>query len=293
MKDFTFDELKHEYRWGDKILPSVTTILEKTLFNTKYENINEETLKKAAERGTIIHKEIENYLTNDELGFSSELFNFIQIEEENNLINMQSEVKIHDENMAGTIDILADRIDSSKNKKQILADIKTTYKLDTVYVSWQLSFYAYILKNFYDIEVDELYAIWLRDNKHSFVKVERKTDKEVEDVLEAFKNGSKIDLYPNTIQTIPQDKQIAFCCILKQIKDMEEKTKEIKEAILKEMETRGIENAVIGDVQIIYKRPSTKTSVDTKKLKENGLYEKYTKKSSVKSSITIKLGKEE
>ena len=58
---------------------------------------------------------------------------------------------------------------------------------------------------------------------------------------------------------------------------MEEKTKEIKESILKEMEARGIENAVIGDVKISYKHPSIKTSVDTKKLKKDGLYEKYNK----------------
>lgn len=241
----------------------------------------------------MIHAEIENYIKNNDLGFSSELYNFIQIKENQNLKNIQSEVKVHDENIAGTIDIIADKIINSKKKKKILADIKTTYKLDTTYVSWQLSFYAYILEHAYKEKIDELYAIWLRDDNHRFVKVERKTDKEVEDVLEAFKNGSKIDLTINTLQTIPEDKQIAFCDILKQIKAMEEKTKEIKETILKEMEARGIENAVIGDVKISYKRPSIKTSVDTKKLKKDGLYEKYSKISAVKSSITIKLGKEE
>lgn len=293
MEQFTFNEETHEYKWGDKILPSVTTILEKTLFENKYEDIDEMVLKKAAEKGSMIHAEIENYIKNNELGFSSELYNFIQIKENHNLENIQSEVKVHDENIAGTIDIIADKISNSNKKKKILADIKTTYKLDTTYVSWQLSFYAYILEHAYKEKIDELYAIWLRDDNHRFVKVERKTDKEIEDVLEAFKNGSKIDLTINTLQTIPKDKQIAFCGILKQIKAMEEKTKEIKESILKEMEARGIENAVIGDVKISYKRPSIKTSVDTKKLKEDGLYEKYSKISAVKSSITIKLGKEE
>lgn len=293
MEDFIFDEEKHEYRLGDKILPSVTTILENTIFDKKYEGIDEEVLNKAAQRGSLVHKEIEDYIKHGTLGFSEELYNFITIKEEKQLKNIQSELKVHDENIAGTIDIIADKISNSNKKKKILADIKTTYKLDTTYVSWQLSFYAYILEHAYKEKIDELYAIWLRDDNYRFVKVERKTDKEVEDVLEAFKNGSKIDLTINTLQTIPKDKQIAFCGILKQIKAMEEKTKEIKESILKEMEARGIENAVIGDVKISYKRPSIKTSVDTKKLKEDGLYEKYSKISAVKSSITIKLGKEE
>ena len=74
MEQFTFNEKTHEYKWGDKILPSVTTILEKTLFENKYEDINETVLKKAAEKGSMIHAEIENYIKNNELGFSSELY---------------------------------------------------------------------------------------------------------------------------------------------------------------------------------------------------------------------------
>ena len=89
----------------------------KNALEDKYEDIDETVLKKAAEKGSMIHAEIENYIKNNELGFSSELYNFIQIKENNNLENIQSEVKVHDENIAGTIDIIADNIEEKCLKK--------------------------------------------------------------------------------------------------------------------------------------------------------------------------------
>ena len=289
MKDFIFDEEKHEYRLGDKILSSVTQILEATLFEKKYDNVDEDTLKKAAQKGSLVHKEIEDYINRGALGFTDELYNFITLKEDNKLNDIQSETKVHDDNMAGTIDIIAVKGGKGQKKKKILADIKTTYKLDKEYVSWQLSFYAYIVEHTTHIKIDELYAIWLKNSEYDFVKVERKSDKQVEDVLEAFKNGVKIDFTTTTLQTIPKDTQIDFCGYMKQIKAIEEKTAKIKEAILKEMEERGIPKIDLGDVTITYKAPSTKKSVDSKKLKEDGIYEKYTKINNVKSSITIKI----
>lgn len=290
MEKFTFNEETHEYRLGDKILPSVTTILEKTLFERKYEGIDENVLKKAAEYGSLVHSEIEQYIKRGALGFSTELYNYITIQEENKIRPIHSELQIHDDKMAGTIDIVAELGGKGKVARNILADIKTTYKLDKEYVSWQLSFYAYMYEKKYNVKIHELYAIWLRENEFKLVKVERKTKKQVENVLQEFENGSRIDLNSNSIQTIPQDKQIAFCSLLKQMKAIEEQTKQIKEAILKEMEERNITSAKIGNVTISYKAPYTKTSIDSDKLKKDNLYEKYTKTSNVKGSISIKLG---
>lgn len=286
---FQFDEEEHKYFLNGRELFSVTRILEATLFERKYDGVDEETLKKAAQYGTTVHKEIEDYIKHGALGFTNELYNFINIKEDNKLNDLQSEIKVHNDDMAGTIDIMAIKGGKGQKKKNILADIKTTYKLDKEYVSWQLSFYAYIVEHTSDIKIDELYAIWLRDDKNKFEKVERKNDSQIEDVLEAFKNGVKIDFNTTTLQTIPKETQIDFCTYMKQIKAIEEKTKEIKEAILKEMEERGIPKIDLGDVTITYKAPSTRESVDSKKLREDGIYEKYTKTSNVKSSITIKV----
>ena len=284
-----FDKENHEYILDGKKLPSVTQILEQTIFADKYCNIDEEVLKKAADKGTLVHKEIEDYIKRDALGFTDELYNFITIKEDNKLSDLKSEVIVHNNEIAGTIDIIAIKGGKGQQKQNILADIKTTCKLDKEYVSWQLSFYAYLYENMYNEKIDELYAIWLRDEKYKFIKVERKNEKQINDVLVAFKNGLKMDFSTSTLQTISKETQINFCTYMKQIKAIEEKTAEIKEAILKEMEERGISKIDLGDITITYKAPSTKTSVDSKKLKEDGIYDKYTKTSNVKSSILIKV----
>lgn len=292
MEDFRFDEQTHTYYLGDKVLPSVTQIIESTIpkFEKKYENVNENILKQAAEKGTLIHSEIEAYIKRNYIGFTTELTNFINIVTDKKLSNIQSEVKVHNNEFAGTIDIIAQK--GISTKKNILADIKTTYKIDKEYISWQLSLYNYLLSFVQpDLKIDEFYVIWLRDEDYKFQKIERKSDETILDLLDCYKKGVKIDYNTTTLQTIPKDKQMQFCNLFKQMKAIEEKNKEIKEAILKEMEDRGIDSIEIDDVKITYKAPYTKTSVDSNKLKEDGLYEKYTKTSNVKSSILISIKK--
>lgn len=292
MEDFKFDEKTHTYYLGDKVLPSVTQIIESTIpkFEKKYENVSENVLKKAAEKGSLIHKEIEEYVKRGCIGFTVEFSNFLNIISDKKFSNIQSEIKIHNNEFAGTIDIIAEKgISKTKN---ILADIKTTYKIDKDYVSWQLSLYNYILEQIQpELKIEEFYVIWLRDDKYKFEKIKRKSDKEIINLLDCYKKGVKIGYNDTTLQTIPKDKQMQFCSLFKQMKAIEEKSKKIKEAILKEMEERGIESIEIDDVKITYKAPTTRVSVDTNKLKEDGLYQKYTKSSDVKSSILISIKK--
>ena len=284
MEKFEFNDQTHTYKLNGKIIPSVTQIINEVLFYNKYSSVSEDTLELAKNKGSLIHKEIENYIKKGEIGFTLELESFINIVNDKKLEHMKSEVKVHNKEIAGTIDIVC-RI----GDKNVIIDTKTTAELDKEYVSWQLSMYAYILETYYSVRIDELYGMWLRDEKYKFVKVEKKTHNQIEDVLEAFKNGSKIDLYSATLQTIPLDNQIAFMGLVHQMNDIENKIKEVKEAILKEMEDRGLSKVEIGDVTITYKQPTTRVSIDTKKLKEDGLYDKYSKISNVKGSISIKL----
>lgn len=287
MEKFEFNEQTHTYKLNDKILPSVTQIINEVLFYNKYSSVSEDTLELAKKKGSLIHKEIEDYIKTRSTGFTTELQSFINIVKDKKLEYMKSEVKVHNKEIAGTIDIVCKIGD-----KNVIIDTKTTSEFDKEYVSWQLSMYAYIIETYYNIPVNELYGMWLRDDKSKFVKVEKKTHSQIEDVLEAYKNGSKIDLYSATLQTIPLDNQIAFMGLVHQMNDIENKIKEVKESILKEMEDRGLSKVEIGDVTITYKQPTTRVSIDTKKLKEDGLYDKYSKISNVKGSISIKLEEE-
>ena len=63
--------------------------------------------------------------------------------------------------------------------------------------------------------------------------------------------------------------------------------KQIKEAMLKSMELNGIKSYESENVRITYKAPTTRSTVDTQALKEQGLYDVFSKESPVKSSVVI------
>ncbi len=59
--ELTFDESTHTYRLSGMILPSVTTIMQ-PLSDDFYRTVDPAMLKKAADRGTIVHNTIENFI---------------------------------------------------------------------------------------------------------------------------------------------------------------------------------------------------------------------------------------
>lgn len=66
--------------------------------------------------------------------------------------------------------------------------------------------------------------------------------------------------------------------------------KQLKEEILEKMEENGIEEGFeTNGLKVTYKKATTRSSVDSKKLKEEepDIYEKYLKESPVKSSISL------
>ena len=74
-----FNEEWHTYTLDGKILPSVTQMLD----DGTYDNIDKDILKYAQDKGTIVHKEIEEYLKNGKIGFTQEFYEFLRLYEEN------------------------------------------------------------------------------------------------------------------------------------------------------------------------------------------------------------------
>lgn len=60
-KDLDFDERTHTYKLNGVVLPSVTTIM-KPLSDDKYSTVRADVLENAANKGSIVHNAIENYL---------------------------------------------------------------------------------------------------------------------------------------------------------------------------------------------------------------------------------------
>lgn len=62
-----------------------------------------------------------------------------------------------------------------------------------------------------------------------------------------------------------------------------------KEELVKAMEDFGVKKYSNDFFSATYKAPSTRKTVDSEKLKADGLYDKYTKVSNVKASVVIKV----
>ena len=73
-------------------------------------------------------------------------------------------------------------------------------------------------------------------------------------------------------------------------KEIEYQEKLLKAGIMEAMETLDLKTLDIGNVHATYKDSYIRKSVDTKKLKEDGLYDVYEKETIVKPSIVLKVG---
>lgn len=71
-------------------------------------------------------------------------------------------------------------------------------------------------------------------------------------------------------------------------KEMVDKEKAVKEAILEAMEKYEVKSFENEAVKLTYKEAFTRPTVDTDLLKAQGLYDDFTKNSLVKSSLTVK-----
>lgn len=103
--------------------------------------------------------------------------------------------------------------------------------------------------------------------------------------------NNEMVVYENGAITVAQE-------ICKRIAEFERKAleidmakKEIKEQLKKVMEEHGISTFENEYIKVSYKKPSVRTTVDSKKLKEElpEIYNEYTKTSNVSSSISLEV----
>ena len=179
-----FDKENHIYLKDGVILKSVTQIL-KELFPLKYDGIPENILYEKARYGTELHKFIEiiekrkpkrplAYIKkyyNPNIYQIESLKDYLEIKKKYNIEITDSEkMVVYKDIYCGTLDLKG----TVDNKKAII-DIKTTYDLDELYVSWQNSLYEMA-----DEPVDELYCMWLpKGHLGKLVKLERINEKDL------------------------------------------------------------------------------------------------------------------
>lgn len=143
--ELEFDEAPHIYRLNGIQIPSVSNIME-PLNKAKYDGISENTLSRAADKGTAVHNSIENWLKFGFVDIPSEfkgyLNGFFDWWNEVKPEMVGSELRLYHKIMqyAGTADLLC-----YINGELTLIDYKSTYSVNEMTCGVQLEAYAQAL----------------------------------------------------------------------------------------------------------------------------------------------------
>lgn len=291
----TFIEETHQYFIGKKELKGVTGTLIKKAFPDTYKNIPESVLKKAAERGGLIHNTFETFCSIFDADIkqypnpTEELQAFHSMLVAYDLHYVASEYLVTDgENFASAIDgIFAD------NEGNIyLVDYKTTATLHYDNVSLQLSIYAkWFEEQNPDLKVKEIVCMWFKNGQSKFQPLPRVADYQIDDLIAAYLADDaeyqyKVEV-PEQFSALEQE----FRLITARVDALKIKQDELKEKIMKMMEDNKQKSVKTQFASYSYVAATTKKTFDTKLFKdtEPDHYEHYLKETTTKPSIRIKL----
>lgn len=283
-----FDQEAHTYTNTDtgEMYKGITSTLLRRLFPNKYDGIPEAILKKAAERGTLVHEDIELV---DSLGVepsTEEGKNYLELKKKYNLNYLTGEWTVSDmQHYATNIDCI---YEVEENVVDI-ADFKTTSKFDKESVAWQLSICAYFLEmNNPHIKVRNLYGIWLRGDIAELIEVERVAD--VDLLIQADLADEPFE-YKSFFPDYIVQNETTLYVLGKKIKELTEQYEACKAEVLGKMAENGEKSFDTGSVLITYVAPSKRESFDSKAFKADNaeLYGKYIKTSETKESLKVTL----
>ena len=291
-----FDEQTHTYtNENGEVLISVTQLLKQAGISPNYGYVDEEVLRASAEKGTLIHKEIEDYIKKGEEGFTTELHEFISYIKEQGIKVLASEKRVNNSRIAGTIDLIA----QYPNGKVVYADFKTTSTVHKQAVSWQLSIYKDLDKyNEHEIDADYENAdleVWhfAKDGSLNVRQVLEVSGNELKRLYDSVINGTKYELQTENFWDLEElydaEKLIAF--YEKQRVKAEEQRNKVREKIVESMKKQGITKFENENLTITYVAPTTAETFDSTRFKaeQPETYKKYVKTVNKKESVRIKL----
>lgn len=283
-----FNEATHEYFNDGKKLISVTQLMRKHGLAPDYSMVNQAVLTAKAERGTLIHKEVEDFIKKGEIGFTSELSAFRDYLWASAVTVAQSETIVFNDIVAGTADLVL----VSASGEVIIADIKTTATLHKESVSWQLSIYARLLADF-PITKGQAFH-FDKDGNLTVVDIPLKPIAEVERLFDCERNGiqyrQELTVSDNQLARLYDLEAYIKECEERK-KQAEEDAKELRNALLEAMEKGAVKTFENDNIRITYVAPQTRSTIDSARLKKDlpEVAEKYQKQTSVKASLKITL----
>lgn len=291
-----FDEQTHTYtNENGKVLISVTQLLKLAGISPNYDFVDEEVLKAAAEKGRLIHKEIEDYIKKGEIGFTKELHEFITYVKEQGIKVLASEKQVYNDKVAGTIDLIF----QYPNGKVVYADFKTTSTIHKQAVSYQLSIYKDLDSNS-EHEIDANYEdadleVWhfLQDGSLEVRSVMEIAKPALERVYESITTGQPLAHTEKEKQFLKElydaEKVIAYYENEKKL--AEENRNKVRDKIIEIMKEQGITKFENDNIAITYIAPTDAETFDSKKFKEEhpDTYQEYVKITQKKESVRITL----
>jgi hypothetical protein len=287
-----FNPEEHTYTLGTKQLRGITGMIKSQLFPDEYKDVPAHILANAAERGSFVHSSIELV---DDLGVepeTEEAKNYIALKEKHSLQVLCSEYLVSDE---ADFASMIDKVFRLSDTEVCIGDIKTTYALNEEYVRWQLSIYAHLFERQNPgITVKALYAIWLRGPIHKLIELERIPTEQVKELMRCELSNERFltDIVPASHNLPRQVKDVENYLyeMETRMKKWEEERDKILSGILKLMDDNNVDKWIGEKVSFTRRKQTSRESLDGKALKEKypDIARKFTKISTVKSSITIK-----
>lgn len=296
-----FEPLSHTYLCGDKELIGVTTLMAKHGLSPDYSGIPKATLMKAAEEGTAIHREIQDYDNGLSVLRTPLIEEYSALCAEKGLKFVASEYLVSDdETVASSIDCVYE----AEKDVVDLVDIKTTTKPHLRPLAWQLGIYKVLferqnpgkkVRNCYCLHID-------RKTKEikGLIPIDIVTEAEVDGLISAERDGRiYIDEYeePSAELVLTDEELAAYVVQASEIAELKDKIKRIEETIkgldkrvLDYMLENNLETMEGGGGVFKLKKAYERASVDTDRLKkmQPGIYEQYKKVTTVAASVSFK-----
>lgn len=298
----TFNEETHTYtnEEGKKLI-SVTTLMRKHNLSPAYFGVDAEVLKKAAEKGTLVHAEIETFNKTREIGFTRECRQYVDFLDAKICEALASELMTYDDMIAGTLDLIVSY--GTDNPVNVIADIKTTYEIHYEAISWQLSIYKYLVEkqcgDIYHLNQDYGQVFhFCQNGELEVVDIKLKPIEEVLRLFECERNGvlfvpaGLVDISSQLV--LMEQFTMALEFLEQQQAELEAKKEVMKDQIMAAMKERNIYKFQNDDISIAYTPAKNGVTFDKDKFKEENpyLYEKYnTNPSARKESLRITVRK--
>ncbi len=294
-----FDRENHTYTLGEKPLIGITGTLVNRAYpkDELYAGVSDETLARAAERGTACHQAL---VDSFEVGIVQDEYASV-VEEAVRLLKGKGLTPIRFEYIVTDYDRYASPIDIvcvDKNGDVCIVDQKYTSKLHRESVALQTNIYA----KFFSIvnpglDAKHLYVLWIHTNDS--LEVVNSDIQElpfakkglIEDLMQADKEDSHFDItaYYGDLPSRVSQAEDYMVALQSQIKERTEELNMLKDGLCRMMMELGVKSYSSHKIQMTVVSPKPRESFDSSRFKEEypELYRQYIKVSETKPSVRI------